>query len=63
MNQDEFGTNCAVDKHAKISVKILISVDNISGSIYRSIISVDRYIGQSLIQWYNSHYSSKQKGR
>jgi len=26
-NQDEFDTNCAVDKHIKISVEICISAD------------------------------------
>jgi len=26
-NQDKFGTNCAVDKHTKISVKICILTD------------------------------------
>jgi len=26
-NQNEFGTNCAVDKHTKISVEICISAD------------------------------------
>jgi len=51
-NQDEFGTNCVVGKHTKISVKISvefrISVD-IQKVKYRPIISVDRYIGRSLI--------------
>jgi len=27
LKQDEFDTNCAVDKHIKISMKIRISVD------------------------------------
>jgi len=27
LNQDEFGSNCAVDKHTKISVKICKSAD------------------------------------
>jgi len=27
LSQDEFGSNCAVDKHTKISVKIRISAD------------------------------------
>jgi len=27
LNQDKFGTNCAVDKHTKISVEICISAD------------------------------------
>jgi len=43
LNQDEFGSNCAVDKHIKISVKISveirISADNIGGSIYWSVSS------------------------
>jgi len=26
-NQDKFGSNCAVDKHTKISVEIRISAD------------------------------------
>jgi len=32
-NQDEFGTNCAVDKYIKISVEIRISADNIGRSL------------------------------
>jgi len=27
LNQDEFGANCVVDKHTKISVEIRISAD------------------------------------
>jgi len=38
-NQDEFGSNCPVDKHTKISVKICISAD-IQKVKYRPIISV-----------------------
>jgi len=46
--RDEFGTYCAVDKHTKISVDICISAD-IEKVKYRAIISVDRYIGRSLV--------------
>jgi len=42
LKQDEFGTNCAVDKHTKISVEIRISAD-IRKVKYRPIISVDRH--------------------
>jgi len=27
LKQDEFGSNCAVDKHSKISVEVRVSVD------------------------------------
>jgi len=46
-NQDEFGTNCAVDKCTKISMEIRLSAD-IQKVKYRPVISVDRYIGRSL---------------
>jgi len=48
LNQDKFGTNCAVDKHTKISVEIRISAD-IQKVKYGPIISVDRHISWSLI--------------
>jgi len=48
LNQDELSTNCAVDKNTKISVEIRISAD-IQKVKYRPIISVDRYIGRSLV--------------
>jgi len=52
-NQDEFGTNCAVDKHTKISVKISwkirISAD-IQKDKYRPIILVGLYY--KLIKYY-----------
>jgi len=44
--QDEFGTNCAVDKHTKTSVKILVEIRisvYIQMNKYRPIISVERY--------------------
>jgi len=47
LKQVEFGSNCAVDKHTKISVDIRISAD-IQKVKYRKIILVDRYIGRSL---------------
>jgi len=52
LKQDKFGTNCTVDKHTKISVKISVEIC-ISADIqkvkYRPIISVDRYIDRSLV--------------
>jgi len=45
LNQDEFGINCAVDKHTKISGKISISAD-----IERSNIGGPIYIDRSLIK-------------
>jgi len=45
LNQDEFGSNCAVDKRTKILVEIRISAD-IQKVKYRPMISVDRYIGR-----------------
>jgi len=55
LNQDEFGTNCAGDKHTKISVKISVKIcrsteipkgkllaDNIGKPIYRSVSTVNR---------------------
>jgi len=36
LNQYEFGTNCAVDKHTKMSVEICISTD-IQKVRYRSV--------------------------
>jgi len=48
LNQDEFDTNCAIDKNTKISVEIRISAD-IQKVKYRPIISVDRYIGRSVV--------------
>jgi len=46
LKQDEFGSNCAVDKDAKISVKICISAD-IQKVKYWPIILLDRYIDRS----------------
>jgi len=43
LNQDELITNCAVDKHTKISVEICISAD-IQKVKYRPI-SLDLYVG------------------
>jgi len=37
LNQDEFGANCTVDKHTKISVEIRKSADNIGEPIYWSV--------------------------
>jgi len=50
--QYEFGSNGAADKHTNISVKIRISAD-IQKAKYRQIISVDRYIGRSLVKTSN----------
>jgi len=53
LNQDEFGSNCAVEKHTKISVKLSIKIRisaDIQMSKYRPIISVDRLFGWSLMQ-------------
>jgi len=49
LNQDKFGLICAIDKHTKISVKILVEI-RISADIHsKGQISVDRYIGPSLM--------------
>jgi len=52
-NQDDFGTNCAVDKRTKISVNISagirISADYNQKGKYCPIILVGRYISRSLI--------------
>jgi len=44
LNQDEFGTNCAVDQHTKISIKIPVEI-RLSADFqkvkYRPILSVD----------------------
>jgi len=47
LNQLKFGSNCAVEKHTEISVKICISAD-IQKVKYRPMISVNLYIGRSL---------------
>jgi len=50
LNQEEFGTNCAVDidKHTKISVEfVLVDIQKIK---YQQIISINQYIGWSLLE-------------
>jgi len=53
-NQEEFGSNCAVDKHTKVSVEICVSAD-----IQKvPIISMDRYHFLKPIPIFSKKFSS-----